>query len=68
MSFSNMIIDQEKLRERLKLIIRSNPDSGRNLSKDIGISTPTLIKFLSNKGTTSFKSLCIIDDWVKSKE
>ncbi len=63
----NNIIDHEVLRERLKKIIRANPDTGRKLSKSIGVSTPTLMKFLSTS-EAGFRTLCIIEDWVKLKE
>lgn len=64
----NNIIDSNDLRDRLRTIIRREPDSGRKLSAQMKISTPTLMAFLENKKACNIKTLSLILKWVESKE
>ncbi len=58
------LIDQEKLRQSLKQALIKNPDTSDNLSRKIGITRLTLMKFL-NGGKCDFKRASLIDKWVK---
>lgn len=62
------ISEMNSLNQRLKTIIRSQPDSAFNISKEIGISKPTLMKFLSGISNPDFKRLYMIEAWVVKRE
>ncbi len=56
------------LSQRLKAIIRTQPETAATISKEIGISQPTLMKFLSGTSNPDFKRLYMIEAWVVKRE
>jgi len=60
--------NQDPIRDRLMVVMRTHPLSVYRAALTIGISPITLAKFLRDKATVSWVSLCKIEDYVIAKE
>ena len=67
MGFKEMI-NQKDLLERFIAVMKEKPDNMKNISKQVGISMPTLSKFAAASGELDFKRLCKIEKWININE
>lgn len=66
-SYDSFMSAQNILRDRFFAIIKLKPASQYKLSKEIGISRPTIKRFLIDKLDVEFVSLCKIENYIMKK-
>lgn len=62
------LANQEPLRNELMIHMRKYPRSLNKVAKDMRISPITLGKFLRDKTTVAWVTLCRIDDYIIAKK
>ena len=67
-SYSSFMNGQDVLRDRFLSLIKSKPASQNSLSKEIGVTRPTIKRFLVDNLRVGFVSLCKIESYILKKE
>jgi hypothetical protein len=56
------------LRSRIRFIMKANPRSIQQLSRELGVSMDLIRSFLMDLRQTNYKSLCIFESWIEKEE